>query len=115
MEREITEHCTSARCAALNLTELVTIGDLIKINTQRYNMATTKWRELYKYAACDVSSGTIPVKTRTECVQLADGLLKLNVPGAGFLANIRTTYLCGCETMLIHDRADASYCKHSKA
>ncbi|KAF3048500.1 hypothetical protein E8E11_002272 [Didymella keratinophila] len=36
-------------------------------------MASPRWKELYKYAACD----------------LADGLLKLNVPGAGFLANIQ--------------------------
>ncbi|KZM23741.1 uncharacterized protein EKO05_0005675 [Ascochyta rabiei] len=36
-------------------------------------MASPRWKELYKYAACD----------------LADGLLKLDVPGAGFLANIQ--------------------------
>ncbi|KAF1911144.1 DlpA domain-containing protein [Ampelomyces quisqualis] len=36
-------------------------------------MASPRWKELYKYAACD----------------LADGLLKLHVPGAGFLADIR--------------------------
>ncbi|KAL6707699.1 hypothetical protein ACN47E_003820 [Coniothyrium glycines] len=36
-------------------------------------MASPRWKELYKYAACD----------------LADGLLKLNVPGAGFLADIK--------------------------
>lgn len=36
-------------------------------------MASPRWKELYKYAACD----------------LADGLLKLHVPGAGFLANIK--------------------------
>ncbi|KAF2853321.1 RraA-like protein [Plenodomus tracheiphilus IPT5] len=36
-------------------------------------MASPRWHELYKYAACD----------------LADGLLKLHVPGAGFLANIK--------------------------
>ncbi|KAH4942460.1 hypothetical protein HBI44_031990 [Parastagonospora nodorum] len=36
-------------------------------------MASPRWKELYKYAACD----------------LADGLLKLHVPGAGFLVDIR--------------------------
>ncbi|CAO2655811.1 Nn.00g046140.m01.CDS01 [Neocucurbitaria sp. VM-36] len=36
-------------------------------------MASPRWRELHKYAACD----------------LADGLLKLHVPGAGFLADLR--------------------------
>ncbi|EMD93493.1 hypothetical protein COCC4DRAFT_31163 [Bipolaris maydis ATCC 48331] len=36
-------------------------------------MASPKWKKLYEYAACD----------------LADGLLKLHVPGAGFLADIR--------------------------
>ncbi|CBY00353.1 hypothetical protein IAQ61_011285 [Plenodomus lingam] len=36
-------------------------------------MASPRWKELYKYAACD----------------LADGLLKLHVPGAGFLPNIK--------------------------
>ncbi|KAF2130347.1 DlpA domain-containing protein [Dothidotthia symphoricarpi CBS 119687] len=36
-------------------------------------MASPRWKELSKYAACD----------------LADGLLKLNVPGVGFLADIR--------------------------
>ncbi|KAF2020759.1 DlpA domain-containing protein [Aaosphaeria arxii CBS 175.79] len=35
-------------------------------------MADPKWKELYRYSACD----------------LADALLKLNVPGAGFLADI---------------------------
>ncbi|KAF1936973.1 DlpA domain-containing protein [Clathrospora elynae] len=36
-------------------------------------MASPRWKELYKYAACD----------------LADGLLKLHVPGAGFLPDIQ--------------------------
>ncbi|KAI4647180.1 uncharacterized protein J4E79_010331 [Alternaria viburni] len=36
-------------------------------------MASPRWKKLYEYAACD----------------LADGLLKLHVPGAGFLADIR--------------------------
>ncbi|KAH8730961.1 DlpA domain-containing protein [Phaeosphaeriaceae sp. PMI808] len=36
-------------------------------------MASPRWKELYRYAACD----------------LADGLLKLHVPGAGFLVNIQ--------------------------
>ncbi|KNG44760.1 hypothetical protein TW65_08286 [Stemphylium lycopersici] len=35
-------------------------------------MASPKWKKLYEYAACD----------------LADGLLKLHVPGAGFLADL---------------------------
>ncbi|KAI4909654.1 hypothetical protein J4E90_008353 [Alternaria incomplexa] len=35
-------------------------------------MASPRWKKLYEYAACD----------------LADGLLKLHVPGAGFLADI---------------------------
>lgn len=53
-------------------------------------MASPKWKELYKYAACDVSIGTALFKLLTDLIELADGLLKLNVPGAGFLANIRT-------------------------
>ncbi|EFQ94626.1 hypothetical protein PTT_07629 [Pyrenophora teres f. teres 0-1] len=36
-------------------------------------MAAPTWKKLYEYAACD----------------LADGLLKLHVPGAGFLADIK--------------------------
>ncbi|KAL6158548.1 hypothetical protein ACJQWK_03190 [Exserohilum turcicum] len=36
-------------------------------------MTSPRWKKLYEYAACD----------------LADGLLKLHVPGAGFLADIR--------------------------
>jgi hypothetical protein len=41
-----------------------------------------------------MSAARRPYLVRTEPLQLADGLLKLNVPGAGFLADIRRMCLC---------------------
>jgi hypothetical protein len=78
-------------------------------------MASPRWKELYKYAACDVSVTTLLSNSMLNTLQLADGLLKLNVPGAGFLANIRATYVITCKTVLMCSRANRSHCKHTQA